>query len=200
MNNVENISSESKSFGEFFRKYTDYFCRVLGKIDPRQVAVLVATIEETSAKGKSVFLCGNGGSAAMASHYTIDLLNVNRDRPGKKPIKALSLSDNLSVVTALGNDHGYDQVFVKQLERYLTPGDVVIAISSSGNSPNVLNAVRFANREGATSVGIVGFDGGELKKLCKVCIHIETPKGEYGPVEDATMFLDHLITTYLAQK
>ena len=106
---------------------------------------MVSTIDEAAQKGRSVYLCGNGGSAAMASHYTIDLLNVNRDRNDKKPIRAFSLSDNLSVVTALGNDHGFDQVFVKQLERYLTPGDVVVAISSSGNSANVLNAVRFAS-------------------------------------------------------
>jgi D-sedoheptulose 7-phosphate isomerase len=100
------------------------------------------------------------------------------------------------VTTAIANDFGYHEIFVNQLRNRLQPGDVVLALSVSGNSPNVIEAVRFAKEGGAVSIGCCGFDGGELRKLVDVCLHVPSKPGEYGPVEDVMMILDHVIHSY----
>jgi len=103
----------------------------------------------------------------------------------------------VAVLTAIANDYGYEHVFAKQLEAQLSPGDVVVAISASGNSPNVLNAIEYANARGATTIGLTGFDGGRLAKMVRHAVHVPTERGEYGPVEDAHMVLDHLVGGYV---
>ena len=109
----------------------------------------------------------------------------------------MSLTDNNAIVTAIANDDGYDQIFVKQLEVAMEPGDVVVAISASGNSPNVVKALEFANSRGNPTIGFTGFDGGKLKRLCANVVHIGTDRGEYGPVEAMHVVLVHLIGNYL---
>jgi D-sedoheptulose 7-phosphate isomerase len=116
---------------------------------------------------------------------------------GAIPFRAVSLTDNVAVLTAIANDIAYADVFVRQLEGLLRPGDVVVAISASGNSPNVVRAIEYARSHGAVTVGLTGFDGGRLKALCDEAVHVATPPGEYGPVEDTHLVLDHLITGYL---
>ena len=118
----------------------------------------------------------------------------------RKLFKTLSLADNTSYITALANDYGYDKIFAYQLEQLLQKGDVLIAISASGNSQNLIEAVKYANGEGVTTIGMLGFDGGKLLPLCDYNIHVKTEIGEYGPVEDIHLFIDHIITGYLIER
>ena len=111
----------------------------------------------------------------------------------------MSLTDNSSVITAIGNDYGYEQVFVKQLEACLGSGDLLVAISASGNSPNILKAVEYTKENSGITIGLTGFDGGELKKIVDHVLHVPTVKGDYGPVEDVHMMLDHVVGNYLMQ-
>jgi D-sedoheptulose 7-phosphate isomerase len=141
---------------------------------------------------------GNGGSAATACHFANDL-GVCASPEGKTPFRAISLASNMAYVTCLANDMGYDDIFSGQLRNFMQPGDVVVGISASGNSPNAVNALDYANKNKASSVAIVGFDGGLMKQKANYVIHVKSEKGEYGPVEDVHMVLDHLISTYFAK-
>ncbi len=195
MNNVERLFREHPEAADFADGYLGYLSQVFARIDREAVAQFVAALERARAEGATVFFCGNGGSAATASHFQNDLTRWRTD-----PMKVVSLTDNVAVITALGNDYGYDRIFVMQLEPLLSEGDVVVAISASGNSPNVVQAIEFANERGAVTVGLTGFDGGRLGELCEIHVHVPSARGEYGPVEDAHMVLDHLVMSYLWEK
>ena len=138
---------------------------------------------------------GNGGSAATASHFANDIAIGSKS--WSKPFRALSLVDNIPTLTAIANDDGYEEIFVQQLKVQMVPGDVVVAISASGNSPNVVRAIEYANANGAFTVGVTGFDGGKLRDISRIGVHIPTTKGDYGHVEDVHMILNHLISAYL---
>ena len=142
------------------------------------------------AEGRQVFLCGNGGSAALASHLAVDLgkgCSRNRDQR----FKVLSLTDNVPWMTALANDISYDDVFVEQLRNYAKKGDLLLAISGSGNSKNVLKALTYANQTGCETIGISGFAGGKLKELVKHHVHIKSD--HMGLIEDAQMIVGHML-------
>ena len=147
--------------------------------------------------GNTVFFIGNGGSAATASHFANDI-SIGTRTGDKKPFRAVSLTDNVAVMTALANDEGYENVFVQQLVSFLQPEDVVIGISTSGNSPNVLRAIELGNRVGAKTVGLTGFDGGQLGSI--VDYHIHVPSDCIEQVEDIHLVLEHLICTVLRQR
>jgi D-sedoheptulose 7-phosphate isomerase len=195
MNNVERLFRDRPEAVDFAEGYLGYLAQVFARIDREAIALFVAALERARADGATVFFCGNGGSAATASHFQNDLTRWRTD-----PMKVVSLTDNVAVITALGNDYGYDRIFVMQLEPLLSAGDVVVAISASGNSPNVVQAIEFANERGAVTVGLTGFDGGRLGELCEIHVHVPSARGEYGPVEDAHMVLDHLVMSYLWEK
>lgn len=190
------MMAEATTPADWGLRYVRYLGSLLSAIDFGAVEKLVSLLEEARRRGRTVYFVGNGGSAATASHWANDL-SLGTCVPGVSPIRAMSLTDNMAVLSALGNDRGYADIFVGQLEMLFQPGDVLIAISASGNSPNILRAIEFANAHGGTTVGLIGFDGGRMKSLCDICIHAETPKGEYGPVEDIHLILDHLVTSYL---
>ncbi len=195
MNNVERLFRDRPNAADFADGYLGYLSQVFARIDREAVALFVQALEQARTDGATVFFCGNGGSAATASHFQNDLTRWRTD-----PMKVVSLTDNVAVITALANDYGYDRIFVMQLEPLLTEGDVVVAISASGNSPNVVQAVEFANERKAVTVGLTGFDGGRLGELCEIHVHVPSARGEYGPVEDAHMVLDHLVMSYLWEK
>lgn len=156
-------------------------------------------LEHARVRGQTIFLLGNGGSAATASHFAEDLwFGTHVD--GKYAYRVVCLADNVPAITALANDTGYENVFIEQLRALFRPGDVVVAISASGNSPNVVRAIEYANANDGVTIGLTGFDGGRLRKICQVCVHVETAAGEYGPVEDIHLVMDHLITSYLRCK
>lgn len=122
---------------------------------------------------KFIFIIGNGGSAANASHFAQDLAKGTRlSENQEKRIKAISLTDNISFITAQGNDEGYESIFVQQLRSFARPGDYLVAISGSGNSPNIIKAVEWANKKGIKTVGITGFDGGKLRKIANNTVHV----------------------------
>lgn len=143
----------------------------------------IGSIGKVILDAKRVFIMGNGGSASTASHFARDLRSVN--------IQALSLCDNIAIITSLANDKGYDYVFKGQLESQLEPEDAVIAISVSGNSPNVLAAIEFSEGVGAKTIGFIGFGGGRLKDLVDKCVVLSS--WEYGQVESAHLSLAHII-------
>ena len=158
----------------------------LARIDPAEVRNLADLIYRAYEERRFVFLFGNGGSATAASHFAEDLgkgcfREDDLRCDGRRRLKVLSLTDNVGYLTAVGNDMGYDQVFVQQLMSYGQAGDVAIAISGSGNSPNVLAAVEWANRHGLVTFGMTGFDGGRLKALQHSGLHV--PLDDMGMVE-----------------
>jgi D-sedoheptulose 7-phosphate isomerase len=142
----------------------------IARLDPAEIRRLADSVYEAWKAGRFVFIVGNGGSACTASHIAEDLgKNCLREEDMRKDdlrrLKVLSLTDNVGWLTALGNDLGYDQIFVQQLMHYGSAGDLLIAISGSGNSPNVLAAVQWANRHGLKTFGVTGYGGGKLKQM-----------------------------------
>ena len=160
-----------------------------------EIRSFVETILEARKNDSTIFFIGNGGSAATASHFANDLAFGTREY--KKPFRVISLSDNVPVMTALGNDEGYEEIFQKQLQVYGKKNDILVAISASGNSPNLIRAFEYASVNNIKTIAIIGFDGGKLKKIADKFIHIPTEKGEYGPAEDIHLIIDHLVGAYL---
>jgi D-sedoheptulose 7-phosphate isomerase len=140
--------------------------------------------------GKKIITCGNGGSASTASHYITDWNKMVSLATGRK-FRGFSLCDNIGAITAFGNDLSYDEIFAGQLRSILDEGDLLIAISGSGNSPNVLNAVEYANANGADTLGVVGYDGGKLKPLCKHNVHVES--FDMQLCEDVHLMFGHMV-------
>jgi len=163
---------------------------------PRIQELVEAFGQIREAKG-TLYLAGNGGSAAVCSHLANDL-GAMASEGGKLPVRAVSLTDNTPFITALANDTGFENVFLNQLLPLFREGDALLVISGSGNSENLVRAVRFANERGGLTLGILGFDGGLLKSLCRLALHIETDRREYGPAEDLFMIVGHMITTFIA--
>lgn len=183
----------------FFQEYHKYLSKLLGNLDYKVVEEVTRLILEKSRDGQDIFLVGNGGSAATASHFATDLVQCSQPEAGLY-FRAISLADNVPLLTALSNDKGYEEVFTGQIRNLFRKNDILIAISASGNSPNVIAAVRLARQLGGATVGLVGFDGGELAQICDYVIHAYTNKGEYGPVEDIHLIIDHMVTSYLRMK
>jgi D-sedoheptulose 7-phosphate isomerase len=180
---------------EFARAYLEYVQTVLRRIDVGEIASFIRTLLDARERGATVFFMGNGGSAATASHFANDLAIGTNDY--ERPFRAVSLADNVAILTAIGNDFGYDEIFVRQVRVLGKRGDVLVGISASGNSPNLLKAFAYADSAGIASVAITAFDGGKMKTAAKQGIHVPTGLKEYGPAEDAHMVLDHLIGAYL---
>jgi D-sedoheptulose 7-phosphate isomerase len=187
---------QSRNVAEFSTRYIEYLSALLRAVEPAVFQAVLDAFHETAAHSGTIFVCGNGGSAALASHMANDF-SIGVRAGGPPRFRIISLGDNQASMTALANDHGFETVFVKQLEPLMASGDLLVCMSVSGNSPNILAAARYAKSLGARIVACTGFDGGELKKLADVSFHVPTPKGEYGPVEDAFSVLDHLLYSYL---
>jgi D-sedoheptulose 7-phosphate isomerase len=176
--------------------YVGRHSRVVATLDVPAVERAAQTIITAFDHKRTVFTCGNGGSATTASHMAADL-GKNSAIDGKPRLRVIGLSDNMSWFSALGNDLGYENVFVEQLANFLQPGDVLIAISASGNSPNVVKAAEYARANGGKVIGLVGFKGGKLKDLSDVAVHIQID--DYGPVEDSHLMLDHIFVEALRE-
>ena len=196
MNNLDKIFSESQSGKDYVKRYASYLSELLRNLDVEAIEKTIAVFQKARADGKIIFFVGNGGSAATCSHFAEDLA-YGTWTEGKKSFRVLSLADNTAYITAVANDQGYENVFLRQLQNHFSAGDVLVAISASGNSPNVIKAVEYANSNEGITIGMVGFDGGKLKDICHHCCHVKTIKGAYGPVEDTHLVLAHIISTYL---
>jgi D-sedoheptulose 7-phosphate isomerase len=198
MNRIEQLYQEQPGATSFARGYLDYLSELFAKLDTDQIAAFIEILWQAREREARIFFIGNGGSAATASHFANDIAIGTRS--WLRPFRAISLTDNVAVLTAIGNDYGYAEIFTSQLKALMVAGDVVVAISASGNSPNVIQAVEYANQHGAITVGLSGFDGGKLKQLAQLAVHVPTNTGEYGPVEDVHLILDHLVGSFLLNK
>lgn len=196
MSSLANHFAEAKTVSEFARGYLNYLSTLLAQLDVNVIAQIVDVFVRASDQDNTIYFIGNGGSALTASHFASDML-LNTRAPGYKPLKAVSLVDNVAVTTALANDDSYEHIFLRQLELMLQPKDVLVALSVSGNSSNVVKAVQYAQQAGVVTIGCTGFDGGKLRDIVDINLHVPTVPGEYGPVEDIAMILDHLIYSYL---
>ena len=169
---------------------------VLDRNDREPIHAAIDILHQARKNGKQVFIMGNGGSASTASHMVCDLAKNTRHSDWPH-YKVIGMADNMAILSAYGNDDGYDNVFRLQLANLLNPGDVVVAISTSGNSPNVLRAVELANERGATVIGMTGFGAGKLGPM--VDIHLHVPSDCIEQVEDIHLMLEHLITKALRE-
>lgn len=169
---------------------------ILDQLPVSEIDKVITTLHESRLTNHQVFILGNGGSASTASHFVCDLAKGTR-RPGIPHFRVIGLADNMAIFSAYANDEGYENVFAEQLENLIKPLDVVIGISASGNSRNVLNAIELANRVGATTIGFTGFDGGKLKPMVKISVHV--PFNRFGQVEDIHLMLEHMICDTLGK-
>jgi len=195
MNRVEALLGTATDGAEYADGYLGYLASVFSRVDREAVSAFAEVLLAARERGARIFFFGNGGSASTASHWVNDLTRW-RDRP----FRAISLTENVAVMSAYANDYGYDEVFIRQLQTLLAPDDVVIALSASGNSSNIVLAVEYAKAHGAITVGLTGFDGGLLREIADISLHAPTDKGEYGPVEDVHLVLNHLVTSYLEHR
>lgn len=176
----------------------DYIAELHRMIDlvPAQLPPIEDAIFEAYLRDRTIFLVGNGGSAANATHFAQDLSKGAIDDPfAQKRFRAHALTDNNSLLTAVSNDIGYDAIFTQQLATFARPGDLLIAISGSGNSPNVVRAIEFARAHGLVSVGLTGFDGGALGRLADLQVHV--PSHNMGLVEAVHAVIFHIVAARL---
>ncbi len=179
----------------FIQKYINNLTNILNNLDLEVIEKIKDALEDTIKNNSKIYILGNGGSSATASHMVNDL-SIGLKLRNIRNFNVESLSDNSSVCTAIANDTGYENIFYAQLLHKVQKDDLIIAISCSGNSPNIIKAVEYAKTRDANIVGMIGFDGGKLQKLSDINFHIPTDKGEYGLVEDVHMILDHIIYSY----
>src|SRR5687768_10529078 len=175
----------------------------LSRIDPAEVKALADAVYDCYRRDRFVFVCGNGGSGSNASHFCEDVGKGSLRREDftndkKKRVRILSLTDNTPYILAWGNDEGFDRVFVEQLKNLAGPGDLLIAISGSGNSPNVLRAVDWANRHGLDTFGCTGFSGGKLRSLAKQNLHVDLD--DMGLVETIHLAAFHWVVDDLHRR
>jgi D-sedoheptulose 7-phosphate isomerase len=178
-------------------EYLKSFEVLLRRLDLDAIDRIVRRLMEARASGATIYVAGNGGSAATASHWVNDLGKATKGN-GLKAMRVMSLSDNISWLTALANDEGYERVFSGQLENFAQPGDVLVVMSASGNSSNLIRAVELARCRELTTIAFLGFDGGALKSMVDQYLWLPTRNGEYGLVESAHSLLCHILTTCLA--
>jgi len=181
-------------FSDFVDDYYRRFVEVLQAFDREPLQGVLETLERVQASGSTIWVAGNGGSAAIADHTACDATKGTYV-DGQPPLRTISLSSNVAMLTALSNDFSYQDCYWQQLVYYAKPGDALLLVSSSGNSPNVVEACRHARREGITTIAFVGFEGGKLRELADHVVWI--PVDNYGMAEDTHQSLMHVLTQYL---
>jgi D-sedoheptulose 7-phosphate isomerase len=177
-------------YGEAVKGYMDLEISVLRRVDTEEIGALMNALEAARRREANIYIMGNGGSAATASHFANDF-NKGLSEYLERPFRFMCLNDNIATVMAIANDIGYDAVFEFQLRGRLTEKDLVIGISGSGNSPNVIRAAEFAKSVGATVAGLTGFDGGKLRRIADLSLH--APVMSMQIAEDVHMIFDHLM-------
>ncbi len=184
-----------------FDKYLNFYFEELSKSilssEKKNLEKAIDLIVDKIKKNRNIFVCGNGGSAAIANHYVCDFLKFFRDRTIYKP-KIISLSSNLETITAISNDISYDKIFSYQAESLSSTNDLFIIISSSGNSKNIRELLKFTKKNKIKTIGFSGFNGGYLKKNSDISIHVNA--NNYGLSEDSHHILMHVILQYIIIK
>jgi D-sedoheptulose 7-phosphate isomerase len=176
------------------RRYLTDLQAELTKLDVGEIAAIAEVLHAAYQQQKTILVMGNGGSGSTASHMVCDI-NKGACFHAEKKFRMISLADCTPMILALGNDVGYESIFVEQVKMYAQPGDVVLGISGSGNSPNVLRAIEYAKKLGCVTIGLCGYDGGKLKPLVDHCFHVKL--NDMQIVEDAHMILVHILMRIL---
>ncbi len=174
--------------------YFDDVVRTIGKMPLRTIDQVVEVLMQAYESSRKIYLFGNGGSAALASHFACDLGKGAANGSGKR-FQVLAFTDNVPLMTAWANDARYEDIFAEQLINFVRPEDIAFAISGSGKSPNVLKALKVAREAGAYTVGLTGFQGGDMKDLCDLCLII--PSDNMQIIEDLHLSVTHAVFTAL---
>ena len=184
------------SAASYFGAYAEEAARAVGSIEPTTLDRAAAILLEAYTRGAGVFSCGNGGSASIANHMQCDHLKGVRTTTDLAP-RVVSLDANIELLTAIANDLGYEDVFAYQLQSQSGPGDVLIAVSSSGRSPNIVRALRWARDHSLRTIALTGFGGGDSRAVAEVAIHVDCTN--YGIVEDLHQTIMHALAQYIRQ-
>jgi len=179
------------------REYLDRLISTLEGLPMDSVESLSELLYRAYSDGKQVFILGNGGSASTASHMAADL-GKNTIGPNMRRFRIMSLNDNIPLLTALSNDLGYENMFAEQLQNLIQSGDVLIVISGSGKSPNVLRAMEYARSRSAEVAALLGFDGGPAAELADLAVLVDS--SDYGVVEDAHLIINHILVEYFRER
>jgi phosphoheptose isomerase len=180
----------------YFSHYAEETVRSASSVEPAAVTRAAAILLDAYTRGATVFSCGNGGSASIANHLQCDHTKNIGKSTDLQP-RVMSLSGNIEVLTAIANDHAYADIFAHQLQSQSRPGDVLVAVSSSGRSANIVTALRWARDHGLRTVALTGFDGGEARTLADVCVHVDGTN--YGVIEDLHQAIMHALAQYIRQ-
>jgi D-sedoheptulose 7-phosphate isomerase len=181
----------SANYSGFAEQYRNRLANALASMDLGSVSQVINALADARRNGRHIFVCGNGGSASTASHFVCDMVKGASFNQESR-FRIMALTDSLPTITAYSNDVSYDCIFVEQLKNFAGPGDVVMAISGSGNSPNVVKAVEYGNSIGCTTIALTGRDGGKLGPLAKIQVHV--PEPHMGRIEDGHMIVCHMIS------
>jgi phosphoheptose isomerase len=185
-----------ESAASYFDAYAEELARAAKSIEPTMLERAAATLMEAYLRGARIFSCGNGGSASIANHMQCDHVKGVRTATDLSP-RVLSLSTNMELLTAIANDTGYENIFVYQLQSQSEPGDVLLAVSSSGRSPNIVRALAWARDQGLRTIAITGFDGGAARATAEVSVHVDC--ANYGIIEDLHQAITHALAQYIRQ-
>ena len=185
-----------QDFDQFVTEYQNRLTHALCQIDRSALRGVLEVLLGVATRGATLYVAGNGGSAALSYHAACDL-GKGTFEDGHPPLRTCSLASNAALLTAIANDIGYDQVYRKQLEYQARDGDAVLLISASGNSPNVLEACRYARKRGLPTIAFVGFQGGQLARIAEHVVHV--PVENYGISEDVHQATMHILGQYVAR-
>ncbi|MDL2262837.1 SIS domain-containing protein [Bacteroidales bacterium OttesenSCG-928-I21] len=183
-----------KDFTTDIIAYFDKVKKAIEKVDVNQVNNLMNLLIDALQQEKQIFIMGNGGSAATASHFACDF-NKGLSWNKQKRFKIICLNDNIPTLMAYSNDISYEEIFAEPLKNFFQKGDLIVGLSGSGNSKNILNAIEWGNENGGTTIGLTGYDGGKLKQIAKHCVHIDVQDMQVA--EDLHMILDHCMMQIL---
>ena len=184
------------SAASYFDAYAEEMARAAKSVEPGTLELAAATLVEAYRRGARIFSCGNGGSASIANHMQCDHMKGIRTATDLRP-HVISLSANVELLTAIANDNGYEDVFAYQLQSQSEPGDVLLAVSSSGRSPNIVRALTWARDHDLRTIAVTGFAGGAAKGAAEVSVHVDCTN--YGIVEDLHQAIMHALAQYIRQ-
>ena len=193
MSVINKLSVKNKNVASFAESYFQNLIDTFKKLDKESILKLEREFLETRKKNATLYVFGNGGGAATAMTMANDLGFDVLKKTNKKTFKIISLNDNSSVITAIANDTGYDNIFLNQLKIHFKRNDKILIFSASGNSKNLVDAANWVKKKGGKVISILGFDGGKLKKISNLSVHIKSEKGDYGPVEDIQLIINHIL-------
>jgi len=201
INNIDKIYNDSSNLDEFVLGYFDNLKYIINQLDLSSISNFIEEFSDSYEKNQTIFVAGNGGSSSTASTMANDIgFDIMRKTGASKPVKVHALTENSAVITAIANDTGYDNIFINQLKIHYKEGDKLLVISASGNSKNLILASEWVKEKGGKVIGLLGFAGGDLKNICDHCVHVKTGAGEYGPVEDLHLIINHIMAHWLQNK